>query len=164
MRYQKPHDYSAKEQIFITVEADDTTTTFVRGNAVLWHYVDESVNFTAGNLPAYNTQGYRVIQAAGAASGRVAGFVETLPSTNGVTPNANETKPGAHFEIQVYGFHDSALIGSAAVIAGDLLQTDTTVAGALEEVAAPGNYATVGFAMEAIADTARGPILIKGVL
>ena len=164
MRYQKPHDYSGKEQIFITVEPDDTTTTYVRGNAVLWHYVDESVNFTAGNLPAYNTQGYRVIQAAGAASGRVAGFVESLPASNGTASNLNQTKPGNHFELQVYGFHDSGLIGSAAVIAGDLLQTDTTVAGALEEVAAPGNYATVAFAFETIADTARGPIFIKGVL
>ena len=161
MRYQKPHDYSGKEQIFITVEPDDSTTTFVRGNAVLWHYVDESVNFTAGNLPAFNTQGYRVIQAVEGTSARVAGLVENLPADNGAGTNYAQTRPGGHFEIQVYGYHDNALIGSAAVIAGDLLETDATVAGALQEVASPGNFCTVGFAFEAIADSARGPVFVR---
>ena len=163
MRYQKPHDYSGKEQIFITVEPDDTTTTYVRGNLVLWHLVDESVNFTAGNIRAFNTQGYRVIQTAEAASMRCAGFVESLPSDNGTGTNLNETKPGSHFELQIYGFHDAALADGVAIIAGDSLEAGS-IAGSVAEVAGPGNGATVGFAFDTIGDNNRGPIFIKGLL
>lgn len=173
MRYQKPHDYSAKEQIFINVEPDDVAAavpalgTYVRGNLVLWHLADESGNFTAGNLPAFNTQGLRVVQAVEAGSVRAAGFVETLPAANGVATNLAQTRPGFTFEIQVYGFHDAALADAAGCTAGTTIEAGALVHGSVtDQAGAVGGDGPrqVGFAFENIAGGARGPIFIKGLL
>jgi hypothetical protein len=168
LRYQKPHDASGKEAIFISVENDDTTDTYVRGDLVHWKLADDT---TTANFaePNWNTRGLRVahevLDPSNATEVRYAGFVESLPAENATASNLNALRHAPRFfELQVYGFHDNGLIGSAAVIAGDLLECDATVAGALQEIAAPGNHATVAFAFETIADAARGEIFIHGIL
>lgn len=150
MRYQKPHDYSSKEAIFINVELADTTQVIALGQTLLWELTEDSVNFTAGNLPAFDTRGYRVTLAAEAESHRAAGVVVSMPidSNTGAT-NLNATRPSERpFELQVYGFCPLVLVegnGADDINSGDDLQVSGTTAGNLTTEDTPLATTAIGF-------------------
>jgi len=168
MRFQGPHDAGTSEKVFINVEQDDTTNTFVLGDLVMWKITDDSGAFTPpNNLYMGTTWGHRIEQHAGAgdaAAVRSAGFVSTLPADMGTATNLHATRVGtAPMELQVYGVNDQAL-GNGAVSAGAVIES-SGVAGAIRDKAGEIEGCQVGFCMDALTDTNRdGVIFIKGLL
>jgi len=167
MRYQKPHDASGRQGVFISVEAQDSTYAWVRGDIAIWHLADASVGAGFQTAPrSYNTRGYRVELAAATATEEdvahtAAGIVESVPSV--ATTNLNTTRHGEVFELQVWGFHDaiqSDVDAAEGIVAGVPFGLGKTTAGKAGHVTAltvdtiPG---FCGIAFDAVAGGASTP-------
>ena len=163
MRFQKPHEVSAKEAIFISVEQDDTTDTYVLGDLALWKLADD--NLVVGfQSDGHNTQCSRVEHAIDAAGVRAAGFVAGLPVDNNTASNVNQFKHATEFfELQVYGFNEDALADNAVINSGVIVECGS-IAGTIQAISGAEGV-QVGVAFTAYMANARdGTILIKGLI
>lgn len=128
-----------------------------------------------------NGKAYRYVQFVDAVT-YAAGHVVCLDSaaandwkvTNDVSANmAGDHPVGVVFQstpptenqygwVQIAG-EATVLMGSAAVIAGDYLKPDDTTDGAADEATAGTHENILGIALETIADTASGRVLLRGL-
>lgn len=117
----------------------------------------DAVTYVKGHVVCLHANAADQWEVTNDVSGNVAGdhpvgvvFQDTVPTT------------GQYGFVQIAGLAE-VLIGSASVVAGDWLKPDSATDGAADEATAGTDENILGVAMETIADTETGTVLLRGL-
>lgn len=135
--------------------------TIIEGkNGKAYRYVQfvDAVTYVAGHLVCLDIAAANDWKVSNDTSGNMAGNHPAGVVFQDVVPTENQ-----YGFVQIAGECATVLIGSAAVIAGDYLKDDGTTDGAADEATAGTDENIMGIALETIADTASGRVMLRGM-
>lgn len=118
----------------------------------------DAVAYVAGHLVCLDSAAADDWKVSNDTSGNMAGNHPVGIVFQTVVPTENQ-----YGFVQIAGESAVCLIGSASVIAGDYLKDDGTTDGAMDEATAGTDENICAIALETIADTASGRVMLRGM-